>query len=107
MVPLLSDKWDMIIAFPPCTYLTNAGTRRYSLRMNTIEKVRLRELEREKAVEFFMLFANANCERIAIENPVGYMNTNYRKPDQIIHPYFFGDNFQKKNLSLVKGLTET
>ena len=81
--------WDLIIAFPPCTYLTSAGTRHYSLRMNPEWKVREREAKREEAVKFFMSFATAKCERIAIENPVGYVNTTWRKPDQIINPYFF------------------
>lgn len=100
------DKWDMIIAFPPCTYLTSAGTRHYSLRMNSLEKVEARIKEREKAVEFFMMFANADCERIAIENPVGYMNTHWRKPNQIIHPYYFGDNAKKRTCLWLKGLPE-
>ena len=85
----IDGKWDMIIAFPPCTYLTSAGARHYSLRMNPEWKVREREAKREEAARFFLTISNADCEHIAIENPVGYMNTNYRKPDQIIHPYFF------------------
>ena len=88
----IDGKWDMIIAFPPCTYLTNAGTRHYSLRINPEWKVREREAKREEAVKFFMAFANADCEKIAIENPVGYMNKNYRKADQIIHPYYFAES---------------
>ena len=60
--------------------------------------------EREKAVAFFMAFAGADCERTAIENPVGYMNTHWRKPDQIIHPYFFGDNAKKRTCLWLKGL---
>jgi hypothetical protein len=99
-------KWDMIIAFPPCTYLTSAGTRHYSLRMNPVEKVEARIKEREKAVEFFMSFANADCPKIAIENPVGYMNTHYRKPNQIIHPYWFGDSAEKRTCLWLKGLPE-
>lgn len=98
----INGKWDMIIAFPPCTYLTSAGTRRYSTRVNPIEKVEARIKQRDFAEWFFMQFVNADCENIAIENPVGYMNTHYRKPNQIIHPYFFGDPVQKKNMSLVK-----
>jgi site-specific DNA-cytosine methylase len=93
---LLKIKWDMIIAFPPCTYLTNAGTRHYSRRINSEEKVLAREALREKAFEFFMLFANADCDKIAIENPVGYANKKFRKADQIIHPYYFGDNAKKE-----------
>ena len=88
----IEGKWDMIIAFPPCTYLTSAGTRHYSLRMNPEWKVREREEKRAEAAKFFLAFANADCERIAIENPVGYMNTNWRKPDQIIHPYYFAES---------------
>ena len=102
----VSDRWDMIIAFPPCTYLTSAGTRHYSLRVNTAEKVELRIKEREKAVDFFMRFANADCDKIVIENPVGYMNTYWRKPNQIIHPYYFGDNAKKRTCLWLKGLSE-
>jgi len=101
---LLKQEWDMIVAFPPCTYLTNAGTRHFSRRINAEAKVLAREANREAAAEFFMLFVNANCQKIAVENPVGYMNTAYRKPDQIIHPYFFGDNFKKRTCLWLKGL---
>jgi len=103
-VPLLEQEWDMIIAFPPCTYLTSAGTRHFSPRMNSPEKIEKRTQLRKDAVEFFMLFANANCKKIAIENPVGYMNTYWRKPDQIIHPYYFGDNAKKRTCLWLKGL---
>lgn len=107
----IDGKWDMIIAFPPCTYLTSAGTRHYSLRMNPPEKVAARIKKREKAVEFFRLFADADCDKIAIENPVGYMNTHWRKPDQIIHPYYFAESaedeknyHQKRTCLWLKGL---
>ena len=99
-------QWDMIIAFPPCTYLTNAGTRHYSLKCNSQEKVDERIKAREKASAFFMVFANADCKRIAIENPVGYMNSHWRKPNQIIHPYFFGDNAKKRTCLWLKELPE-
>lgn len=88
----IDGKWDMLIAFPPCTYLTSAGTRHYSLRMNPEWKVKERIAKRDDAVKFFLAFANADCDRIAIENPVGHMNTNWRKPEQIIHPYFFAES---------------
>jgi len=104
VAPLLKQKWDMIIAFPPCTYLTNAGTRHFSRRINPEHKVVAREKLREEAFEFFMLFANADCERIAIENPVGYANGKYRRPDQIVHPYYFGDNAKKRTCLWLKGL---
>lgn len=82
-------KWDLLIAHPPCTYLSNCATRHYSLRCSPAEKVVIRWEDRAKAAIFFMRFLTANAERIAIENPVGFMNTAYRKPDQIIHPYMF------------------
>lgn len=107
----IEGKWDMIIAFPPCTYLTSAGTRHYSLRMNPEWKVKERIAKREEAVKFFLAFANADCDKIAIENPVGHMNTNWRKPEQIIHPYYFAvsqedsENYvQKRTCLWLKGL---
>lgn len=101
---LLNQKWDAIIAFPPCTYLTNAGTRHFSRRVNPEHKVLQREKLRLEAFDFFMKIANSNCEKIAIENPVGFVNSQWRKPDQIIHPYFFGDNFKKRTCLWLKGL---
>jgi len=100
------EKWDMIIAFPPCTYLTSAGTRHYSTRVNPIEKVEARIKKRDFAECFFMQFVNADCDKIAIENPVGYMNTHYKKPNQIIHPYYFGDPVQKRTCLWLKNLPE-
>lgn len=101
---LLKQEWDVIIAFPTCTYLTNAGTRHFSRRINSELKVLERETKRLEAADFFMLFADANCKYIAVENPVGWMNSSFRKPDQIIHPYYFGDNFKKRTCLWLKGL---
>lgn len=108
----IEDKWDMLIAFPPCTFLTFAGNRHYSLKCNSQEKVNARIKEREKAAKFFMEFVNADCEKIIIENPVGYMNTHFRKPDQIIHPYYFADSeddrenyFKKRTCLWLKGVS--
>jgi hypothetical protein len=107
----ISGRWDMLIAFPPCTYLTSAGTRHYSLRMNPPEKVAARIKKRENAVDFFLSFANADCDKIAIENPVGHMNTSWRKPDQIFHPYYFAESesdeknyFKKRTCLWLKNL---
>ena len=95
------DKWDLIIAHPPCTYLTNAGTRQYSFKMNPPEKVYARMALREEAADFFMQFVNADCDRICIENPVGYMNSKYRKPDQTVQPYWFAkDENDEENYQL-------
>lgn len=99
----MDDKWDMIIAFPPCTYLTVTGNRWFNVSKYG-EKALKRARDREEAVKFFMSFVNANCDRIAIENPVGVMSTNYRKPDQIIQPYQFGSHARKKTCLWLKGL---
>lgn len=97
----IKGKWDLIIAHPPCTYLTNAGTRQYSFKMNPPEKVYARMALREEAADFFMKFVNADCDRICIENPVGYMNSKYRKPDQTVHPYWFAkDENDEENYQL-------
>lgn len=92
----ISNKWDMIISFPPCTYLTFAGNQMLSEHLRTFHQISIRKNQRLLAAQFFLEFTKADCERIAIENPVGYMNSYYRKPDQIIHPYFFGDNALKR-----------
>ena len=60
--------------------------------------------DREKAIEFFMAFVNANCEKIVIENPIGCMSTRYRKADQVIQPYYFGDAARKATCLWLKGL---
>ena len=101
---LLKQQWDMIIAFPPCTYLTNAGTRHFSRRINSEEKVLKREKLREEAFEFFMIFANADCDKIAIENPIGIISTYIRKPDQIIQPWQFGHGETKATCLWLKNL---
>ena len=88
----IDGTWDLLIAHPPCTYLSVAGNRSYSLRLNPPQKVAERIKQRDKAVEFFLCFINADCDKICVENPVGYMNTHFRKADQIIHPYFFAES---------------
>jgi len=103
VIPLLEQEWDMIIAFPPCTYLTVTGNRWFNIERYG-EKAIQRHKDREDAIKFFMLFANAKCERIAIENPIGAMSKVYRKPDQIIHPYHFGDTERKSTCLWLKGL---
>lgn len=90
----IPGKWDLLIAHPPCTYLSNVATRHFSLRCTEAEKVVKRWENRARAAVFFMYFALADCPRKAIENPVGFMNTAFRKPDQIIHPYMFADSEQ-------------
>ena len=103
VIPLLKEKWDMIIAFPPCTYLTVTGNRWFNVERYG-EKAIQRHKDREEAIKFFMAFANADCPRIAIENPVGIMSSTWRKPNQIINPYEFGDSFEKKTCLWLKGI---
>ena len=100
---LLEQKWDMIISFPPCTYLTVAGNRWFNIERYG-EKAIKRYQDRKEAIDFFMMFASAVCEKIAIENPIGIMSSEWRKPDQIINPYQFGDPFEKKTCLWLKGL---
>ena len=103
VMQLLNDSWDAILAFPPCTYLTVTGNRWFNVEKygdKAIERERLRE----NAKRFFMQFANADCKYIAIENPIGVMSTAYRKPDQIIQPYMFGDKERKSTCLWLKNL---
>ena len=90
----IDGKWDLIIAHPPCTYLTVAANKLYNIEKYGEKAVKRLE-DREKAIEFFMEFVNAECERKAIENPIGVISTRYRKPDQIIQPYQFGHPVRK------------
>jgi hypothetical protein len=99
----ISGKWDMIIAFPPCTYLTVTGNRWYNYEKYG-DKAIQRMLDRNDAIKFFMTIANADCDKIAIENPVGIMSTQWRKPDQIIQPYQYGDAYEKRTCLWLKGL---
>lgn len=92
----IAGKWDMIVAFPPCTYLTAAGNRWFNVEKYG-EKALQRHRDRKEAIKFFLAFAHADCERIAIENPVGVMSSMYRKPDQIIHPYYFAEKNDDEN----------
>ena len=100
---VINDSWDILIAFPPCTYLTVTGNRWFNIERYG-EKAIQRYREREKAIEFFMRLVNSNIHRIAIENPIGVMSTVYRKPDQIIQPYMFGDPARKSTCLWLKNL---
>lgn len=100
---ILKEKWDMIIAFPPCTFLTVTGNSWFNIEKYGERAIKRHE-DREEAAEFFMFFVNADCEKIAIENPIGTMSSRYRKPDQIVHPYYFGDPERKSTCLWLKGL---
>lgn len=94
--PLLKQHWDMIIAFPPCTHLAVSGAAWFEQKR--------KDGRQQEGIDFFMLFANADCERIAIENPVGIMSSVYKKPSQIVQPYEYGHMEQKKTCLWLKGL---
>jgi hypothetical protein len=96
VLPLLKEKWDMIIAFPPCTDLAVSGARHFERK--------ILDGSQQKSIDFFMKFVNADCAKIAIENPIGIMSSKYRKPDQIIQPWQFGDKAQKSTCLWLKGL---
>lgn len=96
VLPLLRDEWDMIIAFPPCTDLAVSGAAWFAAKRA--------DGRQQASIDFFMQFANADCPRIAIENPVGIMSRQWRKPDQIVHPYQFGHMEQKSTCLWLKGL---
>lgn len=96
-------KWDLLIAHPPCTYLTVTGNRWFNEERYG-DKARQRKELRNEAANFFMSFINADVDKIAVENPIGYMSTVYQKPSQIIHPYMFGDPARKATCLWLKGL---
>lgn len=97
----LKMQWDMIIAHPPCTYLTNAGAR-WLYAGNSINKDRY--AKGLIAKDFFMKFYNANCEKIAIENPIPSKIFGLPKYTQTIQPYEFGEPYSKKTCLWLKGL---
>lgn len=101
----LGDNWDLVIAHPPCTYLTVAANKYYNVEKYG-DKAKIRLYERQKAIEFFMEFVSSlfYCDKVAIENPIGIMSTVYRKPDQIIQPYQFGHRERKATCLWLKGL---
>lgn len=95
-------RWDLLIAHPPCTYLSGVTTRHLSLRVTPAEKVVARMWCVAKAAVFFMQFVLCDIPHICVENPSGYMSTLWRKPDVIVHPYYFAggendtENYEKK-----------
>ena len=103
IVHKIEGERNLIIAHPPCTYLAVSGNRWFNIEKYG-DKARERLKLREEAYDFFMKFINAKCKHIAVENPIGYMNTHYRKPDQIIQPWQFGHGETKATCLWLKGL---
>ena len=90
-------EWDMVIAFPPCTHLSSSGARWFDEKR--------RKGQQQMGIGFFMAFtALDHVPKVAIENPVGIMSSEYRKPDQIVHPWMFGHPEKKATCLWLKGL---
>ncbi len=109
----IKKRWDMMIAHPPCTYLAVSGARWYyhpddkhlpveNRRPHPKYPNRLKD--REEAINFFIRLANAPIDKIAIENPIGIMSTIWRKPDQVVQPFMFGDEARKTTCLWLKNL---
>ncbi len=105
--------WDLMIAHPPCTFLSSSGAKWYyhpddkdlpTEQRRPHPRFPHRKQDQDEAVDFFMALYNTNIPYIAIENPVGVMSTRFRKPDQIIQPYMFGDQARKTTCLWLNGL---
>jgi len=96
VIDVINDGWDLMISFPPCTHLAVSGAAWFD------EKIK--DGRQQQGIDFFMKMVNAPINKIAIENPVGIMSNKYKKPTQIIQPYYFGDEFQKTTCLWLKGL---
>ncbi len=93
---LLDQEWDLLISFPPCTHLSAAGACHWPTKQA--------DGRQKAAAEFFLSLYNAPVPKVCVENPAGWMNTNWRKPDQIIDPFQFGDPWKKRTCLWLKGL---
>ena len=96
VIDIINDGWDMMIGFPPCTHLAVSGARWFAAKRA--------DGRQQQAIDFFMALANADIPKIAIENPVCIMSTQWRKPDQIIQPWQFGHGETKATCLWLKGL---
>ena len=92
----IEGQWDLLICHPPCTDLAVSGARWF--------KEKQADGRQQRSIEFFLKFTTAKCQHIAIENPIGIMSTYYRKPDQIIQPWQFGEPFEKTTCLWLIGL---
>jgi hypothetical protein len=97
VVPILKDNWDMVLAFPPCTHLAVSGAAHFAAKRA--------DGRQQEGIDFFMQFTKLDhVPKVAIENPIGIMSKIYRKPDQIIQPYQFGEDASKRTCLWLKGL---
>lgn len=93
---ILADDWDMVLAFPPCTDICVSGAKHFAAKRA--------DGRQQAAIDFFMLFANCQAQRVAIENPIGIMSRIWRKPDQIIQPFEHGHEARKPTCLWLKNL---
>lgn len=94
------EKWTLMIAHPPCTFLSTSGNRWMNDKIHYPNRAK----DRAEAIEFFMKIAKSDIPHIAIENPIGVMSSIWMKPTQIIQPYYFGDSAQKTTCLWLKNL---
>ena len=92
----LDKGWDCMIAFPPCTHLAVSGAAWFEQKR--------KDGRQQQGIDFFLAIANAPIKHIAVENPVGIMSKIYKKPSQVIQPYYFGDEASKKTCLWLKNL---
>lgn len=113
IMDIINDEWDLMIAHPPCTYLTVTGNKWFYHPEDKHLPTNMRrphprfpdrKKQRQDAIDFFINLAGAAINKIALENPVGAISTHWRKPDQYIHPYYFGEPHSKKTGLWLKGL---
>ncbi len=96
LIKQIGWNWDLAIFFPPCTHLTVSGAKHFEQKKA--------DGRQQQGIDFFMEMINAPIHKIAVENPIGIMSRVYRKPDQIIQPFFFGDGFSKSTCLWLKNL---
>lgn len=99
VLEVIGDGWDLMIAHPPCTYLTVSGNKWMGH-----PRFPTRHDDREAAIRFFMALYNAPIPRVAIENPIGVMSSRFRKPDCVVQPWMFGHGETKATCFWLRGL---
>ena len=102
VLDIICDGWDLMVAHPPCTFLTVAANK--WMKPEFADRFPGRPQQREEAVSFFMAMINAPIPQIAVENPIGVISSRYRKPDQVVQPWMFGHGETKATCFWLKGL---
>ena len=102
VLDIICDGWDLMVAHPPCTFLTVAANK--WMKPEFADRFPDRPQQREEAVSFFMAMINAPIPQIAVENPIGVISSRYRKPDQVVQPWMFGHGETKATCFWLKGL---